>query len=50
MWPNARLTKLFGIEHPIVLAPMAGATDFELTKTLAAEAQAELRRLAGAAR
>ena len=30
MWPDARLTKLFGTEHPIVLAPMAGAMDFEL--------------------
>ena len=30
MWPDTRLTKLFGIEHPIVLAPMAGAMDFEL--------------------
>jgi hypothetical protein len=33
MWPNARLTKLFGIEHPILLAPMAGAMDFELVMT-----------------
>jgi nitronate monooxygenase len=30
MWPDARLTKLFGTAHPIVLAPMAGAMDFEL--------------------
>jgi nitronate monooxygenase len=30
MWPDTRLTRLFGIEHPIVLAPMAGAMDFEL--------------------
>jgi nitronate monooxygenase len=30
MWPDTRLTKLIGIEHPIVLAPMAGAIDFEL--------------------
>ena len=22
MWPDTRLTKLIGIEHPIVLAPM----------------------------
>lgn len=25
-WPNDRLQKLFGIEHPIVQAPMAGAS------------------------
>jgi nitronate monooxygenase len=36
MWPNARLTKLFGIEHPIVLAPMAGAMDFELVAAVSA--------------
>jgi nitronate monooxygenase len=30
MWPDTRLTTLFGTEHPIVLAPMAGAMDFEL--------------------
>jgi nitronate monooxygenase len=30
MWPDTRLTKLIGIEHPIVLAPMAGAMDYEL--------------------
>ena len=36
MWPNAQLTKLFGIEHPIVLAPMAGAMDFELVAAVSA--------------
>jgi len=30
MWPDARLMKLIGTAHPIVLAPMAGAMDFEL--------------------
>ena len=30
MWPDRRLIDLFGIEHPIVLAPMAGAMDAEL--------------------
>jgi nitronate monooxygenase len=30
MWPDRRLLDLFGIEHPIILAPMAGAMDFEL--------------------
>jgi nitronate monooxygenase len=30
MWPNRRLLDLFNIEHPIVLAPMAGAVDAEL--------------------
>ena len=30
MWPDRRLLDLFAIEHPIVLAPMAGAMDWEL--------------------
>ena len=30
MWPDRRLLDLFGIEHPIVLAPMAGAMDAAL--------------------
>jgi nitronate monooxygenase len=30
MWPDRRLIDLLGIELPIVLAPMAGAMDFEL--------------------
>jgi nitronate monooxygenase len=30
MWPDRRLTNLFGIEHPIVQAPMAGAMDVDL--------------------
>src|SRR5215472_13471683 len=30
MWPDSRLIDLFEIEHPIVLAPMAGAMDAEL--------------------
>ena len=30
MWPDRRLLDLFGIELPIVLAPMAGAMDWEL--------------------
>ena len=30
MWLDTRLTKLIGTEHPIVLAPMAGAMDHEL--------------------
>ena len=30
MWPDRRLIDLFKIEHPIVLAPMAGAIDAEL--------------------
>jgi nitronate monooxygenase len=36
MWPDNRLTELFGIEHPIVLAPMAGAMDVELAVEVAA--------------
>jgi len=30
MWPDRRLIELFGIEHPIVQAPMAGAMDEHL--------------------
>lgn len=30
MWPDRRLLDLFGIEYPIVLAPMAGMMDSEL--------------------
>jgi nitronate monooxygenase len=30
MWPSRRLLDLFRIEHPIILAPMAGAMDGEL--------------------
>ncbi len=37
MWPDRRLIDLFGIELPIVQAPMAGAMDWELA---AAAAQA----------
>jgi nitronate monooxygenase len=35
MWPDRRLTELFKIEHPILLAPMAGAMDFELAAAVA---------------
>lgn len=35
MWPDRRLTDLFGIEHPIVLAPMAGAMDATLAIAVA---------------
>ena len=31
MWPDRRLTDLFKIEHPILLAPIAGAMDANLT-------------------
>ena len=30
MWPDTRLCKLLAIEHPILLAPMAGAMDIDL--------------------
>jgi nitronate monooxygenase len=30
MWPDRRLLDLFGVEHPIILAPMGGAMDWEL--------------------
>lgn len=36
MWPDTRLMKLFGTAHPIVLAPMAGAMDFELAAAVSA--------------
>lgn len=35
MWPERRLLALFGIEHPIVLAPMAGSMDWELAAAVA---------------
>jgi nitronate monooxygenase len=35
MWPDRRLLDLFGIEHPIVLAPMAGAMGAELAIAVA---------------
>jgi nitronate monooxygenase len=35
MWPDRRLLDLFKIEHPIVLAPMAGAINFELAAAVA---------------
>jgi nitronate monooxygenase len=35
MWPNRRLLDLFKIEHPILLAPMAGAMDGELAVAVA---------------
>jgi nitronate monooxygenase len=35
MWPDRRLLDLFGIEHPIVLAPMAGAMDTDLAIAVA---------------
>jgi nitronate monooxygenase len=35
MWPDRRLLDLFKIEHPIVLAPMAGAMDSDLAIAVA---------------
>lgn len=35
MWPNRRLLDLFGVEHPIVQAPMAGAMDTKLAIAVA---------------
>ena len=35
MWPDRRLADLFGIEHPIVLAPMAGPGTAELAIAVA---------------
>jgi nitronate monooxygenase len=36
MWPDRRLIDLFGIEHPILLAPMAGAMDADLATAVSA--------------
>ncbi len=35
MWPDRRITELIGIEHPIIVAPMAGAMDWELGAAVA---------------
>ena len=35
MWPDRRLTTLLKIEHPILLAPMAGAIDAEIAIAVA---------------
>ena len=35
MWPDRRLLDLFKIDHPILLAPMAGAMDAELAIAVA---------------
>ncbi len=35
-WPDNRLIDLFEIEHPIILAPMAGAMDAELASEVSA--------------
>lgn len=35
MWPDRRLLDLFGIEHPIVQAPMANSSDVELAVAVA---------------
>ena len=35
MWPDRRLLNLFGIEHPIVQAPMANSSDVELALAIA---------------
>ncbi|HYB06410.1 MAG TPA: nitronate monooxygenase [Methyloceanibacter sp.] len=35
MWPGTRLLDLFGIEVPIVQAPMAAATDVEMAVAVA---------------
>ena len=35
MWPDRRIIDLFGIEHPILLAPMAGPSTAELAIAVA---------------
>ena len=36
VWPDRRLVDLFGIEHPLVLAPMAGLGTVELAASVCA--------------
>lgn len=36
MWPDNRLCDLFSIEHPIIQAPMAGASDLEMALAVSA--------------
>jgi NAD(P)H-dependent flavin oxidoreductase YrpB (nitropropane dioxygenase family) len=36
MWPDRHLTELLKIEHPIILAPMAGVIDVELATEVSA--------------
>ena len=36
MWPDTRLCMLLAIEHPILLAPMAGAMDADLATEVSA--------------
>ena len=36
MWPDTRLTDLFGIEHPIIQAPMAGSATPEMAAEVCA--------------
>jgi nitronate monooxygenase len=35
MWPDRRIIDLFGIEHPVLLSPMAGAMDWDLAVAVA---------------
>ena len=43
MWPDRRLFDLLGIEHPLVLAPMAGFGTVELAAALSREMPAAMR-------
>jgi nitronate monooxygenase len=36
MWPDRRVIDLFGIEHPIIQAPMAGSNDADLAAAVSA--------------
>ena len=45
MWPDRRLLDLLEIEHPILLAPMAGAMDFELAVAVAEARRARVAAL-----
>ena len=38
VWPDLRLVDLLGIEHPLVLAPMAGLGTVELAASVCAAA------------
>src|SRR5262245_65694793 len=36
MWPDRRLIDLFGVEHPLILAPMTGVGTVELAASVCA--------------
>jgi hypothetical protein len=45
MWPDPRLMELLQIEHPLVLAPMAGNGTVELAPSICGRRRLRLDRL-----